>query len=128
MNGQEHLKETKQDNRKALPKFLLIMVCALVLGGVLGFFGSRLGDLGAKEALVAGMDGFSRMVAPWLLYVCTLASILGFFIQSHLTRTGLARWDGEDEAVLNAIDGKVTIFCGYRTWRCSWGMPCSPWP
>ena len=78
MNEQEHLNEIRQDNKKALPKFLLIMAASLVLGGVLGFFGGRLGDLGMKETLASAADWFSRYAAPWLLYACTLASVLGF--------------------------------------------------
>ena len=110
MNEQEHLNEIRQDNKKALPKFLLIMAASLVLGGVLGFFGGRLGDLGMKETLASAADWFSRYAAPWLLYACTLASVLGFFAQTHLTRKSLAQWDGEDETMLNAIDGKLTVF------------------
>lgn len=110
MNEQEHLNEIRQDNKKALPKFLLIMAASLVLGGVLGFFGGRLGDLGMKETLASAADRFSRYAAPWLLYACTLASVLGFFAQTHLTRKSLAQWDGEDETMLNAVDGKLTVF------------------
>lgn len=34
----DNINEIKKSNRKALPKFILIMIISLIFGGVVGFF------------------------------------------------------------------------------------------
>ena len=48
----------KKDNRKALPKFFLILLGAAVFGGVAGFAAGWLGHDSLSEVLIAAVTGW----------------------------------------------------------------------
>ena len=84
----------KQENRKALPKFILISIAALIGGGILGLVLVFLGleDFGGKLA-AAGVF-FSINVAPWLL-MALLAVELAVCLPIYFgAKKRLAGWDG----------------------------------
>lgn len=99
----------KQENKKALPKFIGIMVLSLIFGIALGLglvflsFGS-FGDILAAAGLF-----FTRKVAGWLLFifpVVTLAVCLPIYLGA---KKQLAAWDGEDETVSSEIETKLSV-------------------
>lgn len=99
----------RQENRKALPKFILIMICSLIVGGVLGFAMVRLEAASLGDALAAAGDFFTRHVAAWLIIalpVVTLALCLPIYFSA---KKQLAAWDGEDEALSDAIEAKLSV-------------------
>ena len=59
--------EIRKANRKALPKFILLMVISLLIGGGVGFFSAKYG----LNALAGGMKNaglfFGMNIAPWLM-------------------------------------------------------------
>ena len=60
----------RQENKRALPRFILIVALSLVLGGMLGF---ALVSLGLEEfdaALAAAGLFFTNHIAPWLIIAC----------------------------------------------------------
>ena len=114
MNEQEHLNEIRQDNKKALPKFFLIIVCSLAVGALLGFGGTWLAGTGAKAGLAAAGVWFSRNTAPWLLGLTALASAAAFVLQTRFFRKAMAAWDGEDETELNRIDSRLSVFLWFH--------------
>ena len=99
----------RQENRKALPKFALIMVCRMALGAVLGI--SRLfvhpEDLDA--ALTAAGTLFPTKLAGWLVPavpVVELAVCLPLYFEA---KRRLAAWDGEDEEASSRIEMRVCV-------------------
>ncbi len=104
--------EIRQANRKALPKFLLMLVASCIVGGVLGFCVARLGlDRMAGELSAAGAV-FCRQAAPWLLVVCAVAELavcLGLYLRA---RGLLKGWDGDDEAVYQQVDRLLSLSLG----------------
>ena len=59
--------EIKRANRKALPKFMLIMVICLIIGGTIGFCSAKYGlNTLAGGMKTAGMF-FGTYIAPWLM-------------------------------------------------------------
>lgn len=99
----------RQANRKALPKFLLIIFCAALVGGVFGYCAAAFGLDGLAGVLAQMGEAFSLWVAPWLLLACAVAQPL-ICVPMYLRAKGLfARWDGEDEAVPSRIDRALSI-------------------
>lgn len=99
----------KQENRKALPKFILISIAALIGGGILGLVLVFLGLENLGGTLAAAGVFFSINMAPWLLMVL-LAAELAFCLPVYLgAKKQLAGWDGEDETVSTLIEAKLSV-------------------
>lgn len=124
----------KTDNRKAMPKFLLFMLGALILGGLLGaaiLFAA--GDW--TTALAAALRTGLITAAPWLLLadalVCT-AAVWALHRKAKVLFASIT--DPEDEEAFEKVEEKLNIalivnnvcsilsyfliaaaFCGFRT-------------
>ncbi len=101
--------EIRQANRRALPKFILIVILSCLLGLVTGFFAARLGVEGLADGLRAFGRGFSRWAAPWLLAACAVIEPAACLPQYFAAKRELAAWDGEDEAVSDRVDRRLSI-------------------
>ena len=92
----------KADNRKALPRFFLMILGSAVLGAVLGFCSAFAADTNIVERAGKILSALLRVIAPWGIPV-TSAVFLG--LSWHLYRKSKAlcdAWDGEDE---DTVDG-----------------------
>ena len=97
----------KRDNRKALPKYLLILFVAAIFGGVLGFAAGWVGHDNLSEVVATAVADGLTAAAPWVLLgtsVVSLALILWLYRAAKALFTG---WDGEDEAVMDRADEKL---------------------
>lgn len=97
----------KKDNRKALPKYLLILFAAAIFGGVLGFAAGWVGHDNLSEAIATAVAGGLTAAAPWALLftsVVSLAVILWLYRGAKALFTG---WDGEDDATMDRADEKL---------------------
>lgn len=97
----------KKDNRKALPKYLLILFAAAIFGGVLGFAAGWVGHDNLSEAIATAVAGGLTAAAPWALLVTSvvsLAVILWLYRGAKALFTG---WDGEDDATMDRADEKL---------------------
>lgn len=105
--------EIKRANKKAMPKFLLIVLCALILGGVFGFIGvfalKAVGEENAADALAKLGTAFAVDIAPWLLAVCVAAQLICGLVFTGKSKAILAGWDGEDEEVSARADQTLSI-------------------
>ena len=84
----------KKDNRKALPKYLLILLVAAIFGGVLGFAAGWVGHDNISEVIATAVVGGLTAIAPWALLitsVVSLAVILWLYRGVKALYTG---WDG----------------------------------
>ena len=59
--------EIKKANRKALPKFMLIMVISLLIGGLGGFCSAKYGLNSLSDGMKSAGAFFSAYIAPWLM-------------------------------------------------------------
>ena len=94
--------EIRQANRKALPKFLLVMLGGLVLGGVIGFAGMFILSAAGQDSLTAALAGLGTglaKAAPWLLAVCGAVELIAGLILYRQAKAIVRGWDGEDETV-----------------------------
>lgn len=97
----------KRDNRKALPKYLLILFVAAIFGGILGFAAGWVGHDNISEAIAAAVVGGLTAAAPWALLatsVVSLALILWLYRGAKGLFTG---WDGENDDVMDRADEKL---------------------
>ena len=97
----------KKDNRKALPKYLLILFVSAIFGGVLGFAAGWVGHDNLSEVIATAVADGLTAIAPWALLatsVVSLAVILWLYRGAKGLFTG---WDGEDEAVMDRADEKL---------------------
>ena len=62
-----------RENKKALPKFIVIVLCSLILGGVLGVLMVKLSLENFQEALDAAGLFFTNHIAPWLIIALPVA-------------------------------------------------------
>lgn len=94
----------KSENRRALPKFLLIMAAAGLVGCVIGFCTALIRFSGLNERIAAGLDAFMAAAALWgipVTSVATLGACLGLYRSARRRYGG---WDGEDEDVPDRAD------------------------
>ena len=99
----------KSENRKALPKFLGLLLIAGLVGGVLGglsgmaaYFWEGHDDLGGILAHLLGA------ASPWALAVCA-AVLLGLGLyQYRKAKTAFRGWDGEDEDVMQQAEERLS--------------------
>lgn len=100
--------EIRQANRKALPRFILILLLCCLGGGFLGFCAARFGLARLADTLRAAGAWFSACLAPWLLAACAVAS-LAVCLPICLRAKAMAdRWDGEDDSAYAAIDRELS--------------------
>lgn len=95
----------QKDNRKALPKFFLIVLASAVFGGVLGFASGWMGASGRAETLAAGLRFLIEQVVPWAIPAVSLILLIAAVRRYRSAKRRFAAWDGEDE---DAIDGADT--------------------
>ena len=94
--------EIRQANRKAFPKFLLMMLGGLVLGAVIGFAGMFILSAAGQDNLTAALAGLGTglaTAAPWLLAACGAVELIAGLILYQKAKTIVQGWDGEDETV-----------------------------
>ena len=98
----------KRDNRKALPKFFLILLGAAVFGGVAGFAAGWMGHDNLSGIVTAAVTSWLTSMAPWVMIVTSTVS-LGMILWLYRSAKKLyAGWDGEEEAVMEQAEEKLS--------------------
>lgn len=100
--------EIKEQNRKAMPKFIVIMTLSVVIGGAVGFCASFYGLNGFAGKLTEAGAFFSRVMAHWLLLALALvqpAVCLPVYLQGKRL---VLSWDGEDDATAEKAEEKLS--------------------
>lgn len=101
--------EIKNANQRALPKFILIVIISLVIGGLTGFYAARYG-LNMLAGRIESVGAFFGVyIAPWLML---MTAIIVPVVCVPIYRNGrklLLSWDGENEDISDAIDRKISI-------------------
>lgn len=104
--------EIRRANRKALPKFLLFALACALLGGVIGYFSGCGAAKGGLEQLTDRMKEagafFGAHIAPWLM-LSAAALVPAVCVPIYWNaKQLLGTWDGEDEAVSDTIDRRLS--------------------
>ncbi len=100
--------EIRNANRKALPKFLLVLAVSMVVGGTVGYGAAKYGLDGMAEPMKDAGAFFGTHIASWLM-LALAAIVPAVCVPTYRSAKKLiAMWDGEDENTSEAIDGKLS--------------------
>lgn len=97
----------KNDNRKALPKYLLIMLLSGLIGGVLGTLTFLAGTVGLADRALGALDSLMRLAACWGLPVTSLLTLTAAAVLYRRAKALCAAWDGEDESTVDRAEQKL---------------------
>ena len=89
--------EIKKANRKALPKFMLIMVISLLIGGLGGFCSAKYGLNSLSDGMKSAGAFFSAYIAPWLMLAAAVILPVVCIPIYRSTKKLISSWDGENE-------------------------------
>ena len=107
-----------QENKKALPKFILTVVLSLALGGVLGFSLVFLNLEGFEDVLAAAGLFFTNRVAAWLIIALPVIEFAVCLPIYFSAKKQLAAWDGEDETASGKAEARLSV-CIWITGLCT---------
>ena len=94
----------RSENRKALPKYLLLILAGAVVGGVLGFLSGMAGASDMPAAIAGGMDRLLAAIVPWGIPVSGVVLLGGGFVLYQRAKKLSAGWDGEDEDTVDRAE------------------------
>lgn len=96
--------QTNNENRRALPKFFVIILVSALFGGVLGFFSGLVGGTSLPEAAAEVLNIALREFSFYGIPACAVV-LLGMSLALYRrAKARFAAWDGEDEAVMDELD------------------------
>ncbi len=101
--------EIKKANRKALPKFILIMAISLLVGGAIGFCAAKYRLSSLAGSMKSAGAFFGTYIAPWLMLMTAITVPLVCVPIYRSAKKLLSSWDGENEEISDAIDEKLSI-------------------
>ena len=103
------------ENRKALPKFLLVLIICMVIGFFCGMAAGFLSGTVAPEQFVKHLHEVLSNIAPYAIWIgmivfCTIAAF--YYKQAVKLFNG---WDEEDEETINQAEMKINWSILYTT-------------
>ena len=104
--------EIRQANRKALPKFLLMMLGGVALGAVIGFVSLTGLDLLGQDNVAGALAGLGiglAKAAPWLLAACGAVEVIAGLILYRRAKAIVRGWDGENETVPDRAEKPLNL-------------------
>ena len=108
----------RQENKKALPKFILIVAASLVVGMGLGLVLVKLNLENSQGALDRLALFFTNHVAGWLLIALPVIEFAVCLPIYFGAKRQLSAWDGEDEAAGGEVESKLSV-CIWITGLCT---------
>ena len=104
-----HNNEIKKANRKALPKFMFIMLISLLVGGSAGFYSAKYGLNNLSDGMKNAGVFFGAYIAPWLMLATAVIVPAACIPIYRSAKKLLSSWDGEAEEISDTIDKKLSI-------------------
>ncbi len=99
----------RQENKRALRKFIPIVIAAPVVGAILGVVLVTVGFEHLADTLAAAGQFFTIQVVPWMLVALPIAELAVCLPIYFNAKKQLTAWDGEDEAVSGMIEIKLAV-------------------
>lgn len=97
----------KKDNKKAIPKFLLILLVCAVIGGFCGYYSVALGESNMRDAISNYLYEFLRIITPYISIISFVVFVLPAYIIYRKALKLADSWDGESEETPESIDKKL---------------------
>ena len=96
------------ENRKALPKFLKLILIAGLIGGVLGGLSALVGFWWRSVDTEYIISQILYIVAFWGMSLCALVILGAGFYQYNRAKKSFALWDNENEAAISEIEERIS--------------------
>lgn len=101
--------EIRKANLKAMPKFILIMVISLIVGGAIGVFSAKYSLNTLSSSMKTVGELFGAYIAPRLmLAIAIIVPIVSVLLYKKAKKL-LSAWDGENEELSDTVDEKLSI-------------------
>lgn len=100
--------EIHKEDKKSLPKLLLFMLCAAIIGFPVGLGMGYLSEYGS-EWLIEVLQQFWLDSALWIIPVFTVLLLVPSLLLSTGMKKAIQQLDEEDEAQTEKIDGRLSI-------------------
>lgn len=97
----------KKDNRKALPKFLLVLLVAALFGAALGFLIGFAGSRNLGETTAEALNRFLAAITPWGIPVSSLILLTASCLKYRAAKRLHASWDGNDELIADTAEQQL---------------------
>ncbi len=117
----------KKDNKKAIPKFLLILLVCAVIGGVFGYSSVALSVSNWRDVFSNSVYEFLRIITPYISIISFTVLVLPAYIIYRKALKLADGWDGEEEDIPESIDKKlnlVILFISIATLVGFFGISC----
>ena len=93
----------KEANRKAMPKFILLTIICVIIGGAGGYLSARFSLNTLSGTLWSTGSFFGTYIAPWFLIGIAVIMPVILVPCYQKAKKLLEGWDGETEEVSDAI-------------------------
>ena len=100
--------EIKRANQKALPKFILTIIIAAIVGGAVGYFSGRFRLDMLTDSIKSAGAFFRSHIAPWLMVAMAVILPIVYTMIYSSSKKLLSTWDGEDTDISEAVDRKLS--------------------
>lgn len=101
--------EIKKANRTTLPKFILIMVISLLVGGLIGFYSAKYELNMLEGSMKSAGSFFGTYISPWLLMMIAVIVPVVCVLFYRSANKLLSSWDGENEEISDTVDKKLSV-------------------
>lgn len=101
-------KEIRQANRKALPKFIWLMIVRAMIGGGMGYCFAKYGLNELTGVMKSAGVFFGTHIAPWIMVIIMITILILCISIYRNAKQLLDRWDDEDENTFYTIERKLS--------------------
>lgn len=98
----------KSENRKALPKYLGILLIAALMGILVGIVIGVAGATNLPEKIQTAIYAFLRAFTPWSILVFSVVLLGAAVILYSSAKKQFAAWDGEEEESIEKAEEKLS--------------------
>lgn len=101
--------EIKEANRKAMPRFLLLVLVGAIVGGIVGFYSAKYDVDQLAGSMKSAGAFFGKYVSSWILLAIAVITPIVVIPVYQKTKRLLLAWDGEDESVCDIAEKKLNM-------------------
>lgn len=106
--------QNQKENKKAAGKYVIIMIAAVVIGGIYGFFSVEItkfleGQNVTPEMISIHCIRFFAVAAPYVMWIFLVAACSYTIFALKKGQKEFAAWDFEDEGVMDKIEMRLNI-------------------
>ncbi len=99
----------KKDNKKAIPKYAIIILACGLAGFIFGWFSYSLEQSDWRSVITNGLLNFLQIITPYISIACLVLFVLPSFVLYRKALKLADSWDGENEDIPEIIDKNLNI-------------------